>query len=130
MRDMAPRFLRAASLTGYAASLSLGVGVPIPVLDEEIMAAAAVSDEDITYPVVEYSESYPLGRQGNLGRVTMAELMSGQIEVGGKRVPTGSLASRVQGRAIAQELKAQIEAGRFLLTRPVAPLPGAELAQA
>jgi uncharacterized protein (DUF39 family) len=130
LKEMHPRFLRAASLTGYASSLSLGVGIPIPVLDEEVMAAAAVADEDITYPVVEYSESYPLGRPGNLGRVSMAELMSGQIEVGGKRVPTGSLASRVRGRAIAQELKAQIAEGRFLLTRPVAPLPGAELAQA
>jgi len=130
LADMDPRLVRAASITGYAASLSLGVGIPIPVVDEEVMAKAALSDEDITYPIIEYSEGYPLGRGGSLGRVSMAQLMSGEIDVGGKRVSTGSMASRALGRQVAQELKGLITQGDFLLTRPVAPLPGAELAPA
>ncbi len=125
---MDPRFLRAASITGYGVSLAVGLGLPIPVLDEQVMAHAAVSDADITFPIIDYGENYPLARPGDLGRVSMAELMSGHIEVGGKKIPTGSLASRVRGRQVALELKERISQGKFLLTRPVQALPGAELA--
>jgi len=128
LKQMSPRFLRAASFTGYGATLAVGFGLPIPVLDEQVMAQAAVEDRDITYPIIDYGEAYPLGRPGNLGRVSMAELMSGQIEVSGKKVPTGGLASRARAREVALDLKERIAGGRFFLTRPVAPLPGAELA--
>ncbi len=129
LKAMSPRFLRAASLAGYGASLGVGLGIPIPIIDEQVMAHAAVRDQDITMPIIDYSEAYPLGRSGNLGRVSMADLMSGQIEVEGKKVPTGGLASRHRAREVALELKTRISEGRFLLTRPVAPLPGAELAE-
>ncbi len=129
LKQMSPRFLRAASMVGYGATLAVGFGLPIPVLDEQVMAHAAIADADITYPIIDYGEAYPLGRPGNLGRVSMAELMSGQIEIDGKKVPTGCLASRARAREVALELKQRIHDGRFLLTRPVAPLPGAELAQ-
>lgn len=128
LRGMDNQHLRAASITGYGASLCVGVGIPIPVLDDQVMAHAAVSDDDITFPIVDYSENYPLGRTGELGRVSMSQLMSGHIEVGGKQLPTGGLASRVRARQIAGELKERIQKGRFLLTRPSAPLPGAVLA--
>ncbi|KMY67559.1 hypothetical protein AAU61_12200 [Desulfocarbo indianensis] len=128
LKTMDTRFVRAASVIGYTSTLALGVGVPIPIVDEKVMAQAALADEDITYPIVEYSESYPLGRPGNLGRVSMAQLMSGRIEVDGKKVPTGGMASRAKGRAVALELKRLISEGRFLLTQATAPLPGAALA--
>ena len=107
----------------------MGLGIPLPVVDEDVIAYAAVKDEDITFPVVDYSEAYPLGRAGALGRVSMAQLMSGEIMVDGKKVPTGGMASRARGREVAQELKQRIAQGRFLLTRPSAALPGAELAK-
>jgi len=127
LKTMSPRYLRGASVTGYGVSLAVGLGLPIPVLSQEVMAAAAVSDADITFPVVDYSEAYPLGRSGNLGRASMAQLMSGQIEIDGKKVPTGCMASRVMGREIALELKRRIEQAEFFLTKAVAPLPGATL---
>ncbi|MCB2225962.1 MAG: homocysteine biosynthesis protein [Desulfarculaceae bacterium] len=130
LKEMDPAYLRAASIVGYGASLAVGYGLPIPVVDEQVMAQCAVSDEDITYPIVDYSENYPLGRSADLGRVSMAQLMSGSIEIDGKSVPTGGMASRARGRQIAGELKRRIEAGQFLLARPVAALPGATLAEA
>jgi len=129
LKGMTPHFLRAASITGYGTSLCVGLGIPIPVLDEEVMQYCALSDEDITFPIVDYSEDYPLGRTSNLGRVSMADLMSGIIEVQGKKVPTGGMASRARAREVAQELKRRIQEGAFLLTRPVAPLPGAQLVE-
>jgi uncharacterized protein (DUF39 family) len=101
--------------------------VPIPVLNEQVMADCSVKDQDITYPIVDYHENYPLGRSADLGRVNMAELMSGTIEVNGKKVSTSSLASRAMGREIAAKLKDMIIRAEFMLTRPVAPLPGGQL---
>ena len=129
LRGMDARWLRPASITGYGVSLALSVGIPIPVLDEQVMAHCAVSDADITFPIVDYSEAYPLARPGGLGRVSMAELMTGHIDIDGKKVATGGMASRVRGRLVAQELKGRIQRGEFLLSRPVAALPGAELAE-
>jgi uncharacterized protein (DUF39 family) len=128
LRHMNTRFVRGTSLTGYGVSLSVGFGLPIPVLDEEVMNYASISDEDITYPIVDYSEDYPLGRSGNLGRVSMAQLMSGQIQIDVKKVPTGCLSSRARGREVAAELKQWIQNGRFQLTRPACALPASELA--
>lgn len=129
LKQMSTEHLRACSITGYGCSLTVGFGLPIPVLDEEVMAAASVSDADITFPVIDYAESYPLGRGDELGRVSMQALMSGQIEINGKKVSTGALSSRLRARQIAQELKSWIQQGRFLLSRPVEPLPGATLAE-
>ena len=127
LKQMDPRYVRGASLVGYGASLALGVGVPIPILTEEVMADCAVTDKDITYPIVDYNENYPLGRSADLGRVSMAELMTGTIEVSGKKVPTGSLTSRSLGREMAGMLKEKITRSEFMITRPVASLPGGEL---
>ena len=129
LKGMSREFMRAASITGYGASLALGIGIPLPVVDEQVIVHAAVSDHDITYPIVDYSEGYPLGRPGDLGRVSMAQLMSGSMDLGGKKVPTGAMTSRAMARKVARELKKRIQDGRFFLTKPVAPLPGAQLAE-
>lgn len=128
LKQMRPGYLRAASIAGYGVSMAVGLGIPIPVLDEQVMAHCAVSDADIYYPVVDYNEAYPMARPGDLGRVSMAQLMSGKIEVDGKKVSTGCMCSRVLSRKIAVELKESISSGKFTLTQAVAPLPGAELA--
>jgi len=46
--------------------------------------------------------------------------------VKGKEVPTGNLSSYTKARQIAEELKSWIKKGDFLLTEPVAALPGVE----
>ena len=87
MKAMSLDYMRPASITGYGASLAMGLGIPIPILNEEIMRYCSVSDQDITYPIVDYAEDYPLGRASKLGRVNMAQLLSGHIEVEGKTGP-------------------------------------------
>ncbi len=59
LKNMSPRWLRGASFVGYGATLTVGVGLPIPILNEEILHFAAVSDEDLIASVVDYSEAYP-----------------------------------------------------------------------
>ena len=47
LKQMVPEFLRGVSLIGYGASLAVGVGIPIPILSEEILEYTLVKDEDI-----------------------------------------------------------------------------------
>ena len=127
LKEMNPKWLRAVSYTGYGVSLSLAVGVPIPLLDEEMVKFVSVSDEDLRAQVVDYSEFYPRGNgEPSLGEVSYAELKSGAIFVKGKKVPTGCFSSYVKAREVAEHLKQLIIGGDFLLTQSVTPLPGPE----
>jgi uncharacterized protein (DUF39 family) len=126
MKEMSSQWLRAVSFTGYGISLSIAIGIPIPLLDEEMVKYVSVSDEELKAPVVDYSTYYPTGQgKPKLAEITYAELKSGSIQVNGKEVPTGCFSSYAKARAIAEHLKDQIENGKFVLSQPVAPLPGA-----
>ncbi len=124
LKQMNPRWLVGTSMLGYGCTLTVGVGVPIPILSEEILRYTAVSDKDIVAPVVDYSEAYPQMQPDILGEVSYAELKSGKIKVKGKDVPTASLSSYPRAVEIATILKEWIQSGKFLLTEPVEPLPG------
>jgi uncharacterized protein (DUF39 family) len=123
LKGMNAEYLRGVSITGYGVSLAVGIGVPIPVLDEEMAVFTAVSDSDITAPVIDYSEDYPNNRGEPLGQVTYEELRSGTIEVKGRRIRTAGLSSYLKAKNIAGELKQWIERGEFTLGRPVDALP-------
>jgi uncharacterized protein (DUF39 family) len=123
---MKPAYLRGISMQGYGATLAVGLGVPIPVLSEEILKYTAVTDVEIFAPVVDYSGAYPQRQPDILGEVSYAQLKTGQIEVRGKKVPTASLSSYPKAVEIARTLKDWIQEGAFTLTEPIAPLPGIE----
>ena len=123
LKKMSPEFLQGTSMTGYGATLSVGIGIPIPILNERILYYTTVKDEEIYAPVVDYSSDYPNLSPTTLGEVSYAELKSGKIVVKGKEVPTGCLSSYKKARQIANTLKEWIKKGEFLLTEPVAPLP-------
>jgi uncharacterized protein (DUF39 family) len=122
LRNMSPEYLRGVCIKGYGISLAVGVGIAIPILDEEMAFFTGVSDADIPAPVVDYSSDYP-GMSGDiLARTNYRDLRSGEIKVKGKQVRTVSLSSYSKARKIAVELKKRIKSGSFRLTAPVAPL--------
>jgi L-aspartate semialdehyde sulfurtransferase len=123
LKQMSPRWLVGVSIQGYGCSLAVGLGVPIPILDEEMARYAGVSDEELFTQVVDYGEAYPNGQSGSLGRVSYAELKSGAITVDGHTIPTVPLSSTVRAREIAETLKEWIQAGTFLLGEPQFTLP-------
>ncbi len=126
LKQMNAQWLRGTSMLGYGVSLNIGIGVPIPILGEENLKYAAIKDEEIFTPIVEYSQSYPNFVPGSLGEVSYAQLKTGKIKIQGKEVPTGALSSYSKAKEISEELKSWIKKGDFLLTEPVAPLPGIE----
>lgn len=124
MKRMSPRWLVGTSMLGYGATLTVGVGIPIPILTEDALRHALVTDSDIVAPVIDYSYNQPQREAGTLGEVTYAELKSGSIRIAGKDIPTSSLSSYARAREIASTLKDWISTGKFQLTAPVAPIPG------
>jgi len=126
LKQMKPEWLRGTSMLGYGSTLTVGIGVPIPVLSEEVLKYTLVRDADITAPIVDYSDSYPNRKADILGEVSYAELRTGKIQLGDKEVATGSLSSYSKAIEIASTLKKWITDGKFLLTEPVASIPGVE----
>lgn len=129
MKQMLPEFVRGVSLRGYGVSLALGVGIPIPILNADILRHTTVRDRDIYATVVDYAEDYPQKTGKTLGRVSYAELRSGEVELLGKKVPVSSLSSYNKALKICSLLQADIQSGRFLLSQPSQPLPAAQAMQ-
>jgi len=123
LKKMSHKWLVGVSIQGYGSSLAVGLGVPIPLLNEEIAQYTAVTDDDIYTQIVDYGKDYPQGVSNNYGTVSYGELKSGMIRIKGQDVPTVPLSSVVRAREIAETLKRWIEKGKFLLGDPQELLP-------
>jgi len=126
LKKMSPKWLIGASFMGYGATLIVGIGIPIPILNEEIVKYTAVKDENIYAQIVDYSEAYPSGKPEVLGEVTYKALKGGRIKIKGKDVPTVPLSSYSKAAEIAETLKRRIKDKKFYLTDSVRPIPGCE----
>ena len=123
MKQMSQEFVRGVSFRGYGVSLALGVGIPIPILNEDILKRTCISDREILAPVVDYSDEYPRNTGKVLCHVSYEQLRSGEIEVEGKKVAVGSLSSYYKALQIAHLLADEIKRGDFRLTEPIEYLP-------
>ncbi len=121
MKTMDAKYVRGLDIAGYGTSLAIGVGVPIPILNADIMKKCAISDEEIYANLIDYSvtsKSRPV-----LDRYNYAELRSGMIDYEGHKLRTSSLSSYWGARMVAAELKDRIEKGEFILNKPSMELP-------
>jgi len=123
LKRMSPKWLVGASIQGYGCSLSVGLGVPIPILNEEMAGYTGVSDEDLFTPIVDYSHDYPNGTGKTLGQASYAELRAGLIQLDGNTIQAIPLSSMVRAREIAAMLKEWIAKGKFYIGEPQATLP-------
>lgn len=123
LKQMSAKFLRGASVTGYGCSLNVGIGVPIPILNEEMARFTAVSDDEIFVPVVDYGLAYPEDGGSPITYVTYGQLKTGEISVDGRSVVTAPMSSYSGALEIARILKEWIKSGSFLLGEPQETLP-------
>jgi len=123
MKEMSPAFVRGCSFAGYGVSLALGIAIPIPILNADILRRATVRDRDLFAPVVDYAVDYPQRTGRVLDRVSYEELKTGEAKVNGKSVAVGSLSSYAKALEAAELLKDEIARGEFPLTAPFRRLP-------
>lgn len=120
-KKMSPEFLQGAAFTRYGTSMYIGLGIPIPILNEGLAKKTAIRDSEIFTDVVDYS--VPRRDRPKLKKVSYEELKSGSITVNDKKVRVSSLSSLKMAKKVSQTLKSWIEDGSFLLTSPVERLP-------
>ena len=120
-KKMNPEFLRGAAFTRYGTTLYVGMGIPIPLLNEGLAKKTAIRDEEILTNVVDYG--VPRKDRPKLAQVSYKELKSGSITINERRIKVSSLSSLKTARKIAATLKSWIENGKFFLTAPVERLP-------
>ena len=120
-KKMSAEFLQGGAFTKYGTTLYLGLGIPIPVLNEGIVKKTAIRDSEIMTDVVDYS--VPRRDRPKLRRVSYQELKSGSININDKKVRVSSLSSIKMAKKVTQTLKSWIEEGSFFLTSPVDRLP-------
>jgi len=122
MKEMSTDFIRGASITGYGCSLMVGLGIPIPILNEELAFFTGLSDSEIRANVIDYGIDYPDGDYRPVKEVTYAELKSGTVEINGRRVPSAPLSSYPKAKKIAGILKDWVEHG-FTIGIPQVQIP-------
>lgn len=120
LKQMNPRFLRGATIKNYGASLFVGIGIPIPVLDENMAESVSVQDKDIYTTIYDYSVE-KLSKP-TYGRVNYQQLRSGSVTINGNAVSTNSVSSLYMAREIASILKEWIQRGDFFLVKPIQTL--------
>jgi len=120
-KKMSAEFIRGAAFTKYGTTLYVGIGVPIPILNEELAEKTGVTDDEIFTSVVDYG--VPRRDRPKLRKVSYEELKSDRIEVNGRAVKVSPLSSLKTADKIASTLKEWIEESTFYLTSPVVRLP-------
>ena len=118
LKNMSTEFLRGVYYEKYGVSMFVGIGIPIPILDEDLARRVSIRNEQIETTVVDYGDGNKI-----LGKTNYAALQSGEIEVNGHKIKTTPVASLAKARQIADILKSWILKGDFLLTEPVRPMP-------
>jgi uncharacterized protein (DUF39 family) len=119
VKKMDPAFLKAAYFERYGVTLFVGVGIPIPVLDEDLARRVSISNRQIETTICDYA----LDGHPGIARASYAELRSGALTLHGRRVRTAPLSSLAKAREIAELLKVQVASGSFPLAPPAQALP-------
>lgn len=123
LKEMSTEWLKGVSMRGYGCSLALGIGIPIPILNEEMVKYTAISDEEIFTQILEFGSGYPNGNFESLKQVNYAELKSGSITLNGEEIQTVPLSSYTKAQKIAAILKEWILKGEFFIGEPQETLP-------
>ena len=120
-KQMSPEFISGGAFTKYGTSLYVGMGIPIPILNEGLAKKTALLDEDIFTDIIDYG--VPRRGRPKLGKVNYKELKSGKVTINNGSVKVSSLSSLKKARKVAGTLKTWIEDAQFYLSASAENLP-------
>lgn len=113
-KHMSAEFVRAAYFKNYGVTIYVGIGIPIPVLDEDMAYHLCIGNDEIVTNIVDYGST----ERKVLKVVDYRTLQSGYVEINGKKVPTSMISSLSVSRKISVSLKKMIERGQLTLVKP------------
>lgn len=99
----------------------VGIGIPIPVLDSDLLSNLSVRNKDIYTNILDYSVQS--NNKPVLAQCSYVELRSGYVSIEGKKIKTSPLTSLYKSREIAQVLKGWVAEKGFTLQPPIAAFP-------
>jgi uncharacterized protein (DUF39 family) len=117
LRQVHADFIKPVTIPGYGISLYVAVGIPIPVLDEEVAAQVCVRNRDIKTRLIDYSNG------DVLDIVNYEDLIQNKVTFQGNRLHARTMTDLKTSHKISTILKQWIRSGEFQLKQPVQRLP-------
>ena len=121
LKEMSPEFIAGATIPNYGTSLFVGIGIPIPILNEDVAKSTAIRNKDLTVNLLDYG--VPRRTRPVVREVNYEELFSGKVDINGKKVRTSSQSSMKVSHKIMETLGQWIEDKEFFLSKPIKNLP-------
>lgn len=120
LRGMQKKWIRGGYLKSFSPVLYVGVGVPIPVLDEEIANSLAITDERIHTTMFDFS--IPRRTKPILGQCTYSELRTSTVSINKKPTLSAPLSSMSGAIEICNLTKESILNKTLFLSKPLEPV--------
>lgn len=120
INSMDPKWVRGGFLKSFGPVLYIGVGIPIPVLNEEIAEQIAINDENIHTTIVDFS--IPRRTKPTFGQCTYAELRTTTVMINNKPTLSAPLSSMAWAIEICKIIKESILSKSFYLSKPIGPI--------
>ncbi len=120
IENMHPKWIRGGFIKSFGPVLYVGIGIPIPVLNDEIAEHLAITDDMINTTIIDFS--IPRRSKPILGQCTYNELRTSTVLINNKPTLTASLSSMAYAFEICKTLKEEILNRNFLLAEPSIPI--------
>ena len=121
LKQMSNHYLRGATYHKYGTTLYVGVGIPIPIINERVATSLALKDDEIFTNILDYG--VPSRNRPTVKKASYTELKSGKVEINQKEIRSSPLSSYKVAKEIALTLKNWITERIFLLNRPAELIP-------
>ena len=118
--SMKSKWVRGGNIKSFGPVLYTGVGIPIPVLDEEIADSLSITDDKIATTIVDFS--IPRRTKPTFGQCTYSELRTSTVSINGKPTLAAPLSSMAWAIEICGLMKESILHKEFFLSEPICPL--------
>lgn len=117
LHGMDPRWVRPCHFEGQGPALLVAIAAPVPLLSLALARQAAAGPELLEAPVLDLG--IPRRLKPSLGRVSYADLLGGTIQLEGRRLRCAPACSPTLAQEAAEQLAAELRAGRFPLQLPL-----------
>ncbi len=120
IQSMNPKWIRGGFIKSFGPVLYIGIGIPIPVLNEKVAKYISITDDNIHSTIVDFS--IPRRTKPTFGQCTYSELRTSTVMINKKPTLSAPLSSMALALEVCNELKKLILQKDFLLSEKIIPL--------